>query len=51
MDEAFLTSSSRGVLPIVMIDDQPIGAGAPGVLTRELQQRYDAWTEAHLEPI
>jgi branched-subunit amino acid aminotransferase/4-amino-4-deoxychorismate lyase len=49
--EAFLTSSSRGVIPIVRIDDQIIGDGHPGPLTRTLSGRYDAWAEAHLEPI
>lgn len=51
IDEAFLTSSSRGVVPIVQIDEQIIGDGQPGQKTRQLAARYDAWTEAHLEPI
>ncbi|MBN1964793.1 MAG: aminotransferase class IV family protein [Anaerolineae bacterium] len=49
--EAFLTSSSRGVVPIVQIDDQVIGDGVPGPLTQALSARYDAWAEAHLKPI
>ncbi len=40
-DEAFLTSSLRGVLPIARIDGAPLGAGAPGPVTRELMRRYD----------
>lgn len=51
LTEAFLTSSSRGVIPIVEIDGQRIGDGTVGRFTRELQARYDAWTAAHLEPI
>lgn len=51
LSEAFLTSSSRGVVPIVTIDEQKIGTGTPGELTRELARRYDAWTDTHLEPI
>jgi branched-chain amino acid aminotransferase len=51
MQEAFLTSSSRGVVPIVQIDGQPIGGGTPGPLTQAISVRYDAWAEAHLEPI
>ena len=51
LDEAFLTSSSRGVLPIVTIDGEPIGTGTPGVRTQLLGQRYDAWVQDHLEPI
>lgn len=51
LDEAFLTSSSRGVIPIVQIDEQFIGSGEPGPLTQEIARQYDAWVEAHLEPI
>lgn len=51
VDEALLTSSSRGVVPIVEIDGRAIGDGQPGALTREIAARYDAWTDAHLEPI
>jgi branched-chain amino acid aminotransferase len=51
LSETFLTSSSRGVIPIIDIDGAMIGDGQPGVITRELSRRYDAWTEAHLEPI
>jgi branched-chain amino acid aminotransferase len=49
--EAFLTSSSRGIIPIVAIDDQRIGDGAPGPRTRALRARYDAWVAAHLEEL
>lgn len=41
-DEAFLTSSVRGVVPIVKIDGRPLGDGRPGPLTRELMARYEA---------
>ena len=51
LSEALLTSSSRGVVPIVQINDVSIGDGKPGPLTREISRRYDAWTAAHLEPI
>jgi branched-chain amino acid aminotransferase len=51
LTEAFLTSSSRGVVPIVEINGVTIGGGKPGYWTRELARRYDAWTDAHLEPI
>ena len=40
LDEAFLTSSVRGVLPIVAIDTLCIGDGEPGPKTRELMDRY-----------
>lgn len=51
LDEAFLTSSGRGVLPIVSIDGITIGNGTPGPRTKEFASHYDAWVEAHLEPI
>ena len=51
LEEAFLTSSSRGVIPIIEIDGNPVGDGKPGQFTLELQRCYDTWTDAHLEPI
>ncbi len=41
-DEAFLTSSSRGVVPVVQIDDQPVGDGRVGAWTRRLGEAYQA---------
>lgn len=38
--EAFLTSASSFVMPVVRIDDRMIGAGMPGPLTRRLQKIY-----------
>jgi branched-chain amino acid aminotransferase len=40
-DEAFLTSATRGVLPIATIDGRPVGAGVPGPVTRRLMALYD----------
>ncbi len=39
-DEVFLTSTTRGVVPIVRIDDTIIGDGSPGPVTRELVEAY-----------
>lgn len=47
-DECFLTSSVRGVVPIVRIDGDPVGDGRPGPLTRELMARYEAHVERNL---
>lgn len=41
-DEAFLTSTSRHVLPLVRLDGSPIGGGAPGPVTRRLRQAFEA---------
>lgn len=38
--EAFLTSASSFVTPVVKIDDRPVGDGKPGPLTRRLRQLY-----------
>jgi branched-chain amino acid aminotransferase len=43
-DEAFLTSSVRGVLPVVRVDGKAIGSGKPGPVTRQLMALYDALT-------
>jgi len=39
-DEAFLTSTTREVVPIVHVDDRPIGAGRPGPVARALLAAY-----------
>jgi len=41
-DEAFLTSTTRGVVPIVRVDDRTIGRGRPGVVTKRLMDAYFA---------
>ncbi len=41
LDEAAMSSSSRGLLPIVEIDGQSISDGTPGPITRALMQAYD----------
>lgn len=50
-DEAFLTSSSRGVAPIVMIDGQPVGQGKPGAWTKRLSLAYQAYVREGGEEI
>ena len=39
--EAFLTSASRGVLPVVQVDDAAVGGGQPGPLTAQLRRLFD----------
>ena len=39
-DEAFVTSASAFVMPVVQIDGQPIGTGLPGPLTKKLRETY-----------
>jgi branched-chain amino acid aminotransferase len=49
-DEAFLTSSIRGVLPITRVDGRPVADGAVGPVTRDLMRRYTerlpAWADS-----
>jgi branched-chain amino acid aminotransferase len=39
-DEAFLTSTTREVLPIVSVDDRAIGDGMPGPISRKLLEAF-----------
>ena len=39
-DEAFVTSASAFVMPVVEIDGQSIGNGSPGRLTKKLRETY-----------
>jgi branched-chain amino acid aminotransferase len=45
-DEAFLTSSTREVVPIVQVDDRRIGAGIPGPITRRLLDGFRRQAQA-----
>ena len=39
-DEAFFTSTTKEVMPIVTVDDKVIGAGKPGEITKTLLSEY-----------
>ncbi len=39
-DEAFITSASTFVMPVVEIDSQPLGTGAPGPLVTRIREIY-----------
>lgn len=41
-DEAFLSSTTRELLPIVRVDDRAIGRGRPGPVTRKLLETFRA---------
>lgn len=38
--EAFITSATTVVMPVVEVDGRPIGDGRPGALTAEMRRRY-----------
>lgn len=51
ISEAFITSSSRGVVPVVQIGDQRVGEGRVGDVTRQLSAGYEARIVDLSEPI
>ncbi|HOB13785.1 MAG TPA: aminotransferase class IV [Novosphingobium sp.] len=38
--EAFVSAAGSLVLPVVQVDEKPIGNGGPGVVTAEIRRRY-----------
>jgi D-alanine transaminase len=43
--EAFITSATNIVMPVVQIDGQPVGNGAPGLLTQRLRSEFHGSAE------
>ncbi len=50
-EEAFISSTSRGVLAVTQIDGAAVGIGRPGALTRLISERFTRRLESELEPI
>ena len=51
VDETFITSSSRCVVPVIQIDEAAIGQGRPGEITRMLMSAYGEYVLQHAEKI
>lgn len=51
LDELFVTSTSRGVLPIVEVDGDPIADGRPGPITRRVAALVAERIAAAAEPL
>lgn len=51
VDECFITSASRGVLPVVNVGDTQIGDGKPGQITRAISEYFNKLIESKLEEI
>jgi branched-subunit amino acid aminotransferase/4-amino-4-deoxychorismate lyase len=49
--EAFICSSSRGLVPAVEIDGLRVGPGRPGAVTGQLARAYEAYVLQRAEPI
>jgi branched-chain amino acid aminotransferase len=51
IEESFITSSSRGIVPVVRIDDVTIGQESPGAITQQLRGEYESSVLAKAEKI
>jgi branched-subunit amino acid aminotransferase/4-amino-4-deoxychorismate lyase len=49
-DEAFTTSTSKGVIPIVQIDDHKIGSGSAGERTKTIMRLFQDYIESYSNP-
>lgn len=45
-DEAFITGTTAEITPVIKIDGRPVGSGAPGPVTRQLQQAFEQSIQA-----
>ena len=46
-DELFVTGTTVEMTPVVRMDDNPVGSGAPGAVTRRLQEAFRAMCGMH----
>jgi branched-chain amino acid aminotransferase len=46
-DEAFLTSTTREVVPVKEVDETRIGGGRPGPITRRVMEAFRAYAPSH----
>lgn len=46
-DEAFLTGTTRALIPVVTVDDRAIGSGRPGPVSKKLLEGYRARARAN----
>lgn len=43
--EAFVTSATSTVMPVIAVDGVPVGDGRPGRLTQKLRELFQSWAE------
>lgn len=51
LNEAFITSASRGILPVRQVDESLIGDGRPGPLTARLRRMFDLSLDKNCQEI
>jgi branched-chain amino acid aminotransferase len=51
VEEAFITSSSRGIVPVIQIDEVMVGQERVGELTKQLSAAYEAYVIQKAEKI
>ena len=44
-DEVFLSSTAGGIIPVIEVDRRLVGSGAPGPITKQIQDRYTEMLE------
>jgi branched-chain amino acid aminotransferase len=50
LDEFFVSSSSRGLVPVVNVAQEVIGSGRPGPVTQRLMQAYEVFVAREIRP-
>jgi branched-chain amino acid aminotransferase len=51
LDEAFLTSTTKEVLPVVQVDEHIIGSGKPGPQTQRIAELFRAYVRSVSTPV
>jgi len=51
LSEAFITSVSRSVLPVIKLDNHTIGNGKPGLITQQIMELYANRVASEIEKI
>lgn len=51
IDEMFITSASRGVMPVTIINELPVGEGTPGAVTLLIRSEFEKRLQLELESV
>ncbi|MFZ2187587.1 MAG: aminotransferase class IV [Candidatus Moraniibacteriota bacterium] len=46
-DEMFITASSKHIMPVIAVDEQTIGTGIPGAMTRQLMTAFENFVKEY----